>query len=139
MNISRRALLTAAVASMAGCSSRLNSKAPEPIRTPTQSESTNDILISNDTSGSVETTIEFVPDGENESALDLTVALDRGEDLVWAENTLLDEAGRITAASTGDAIERQTGEAKWPNDSGNIHTVYVATDDDGIDVQVWVV
>lgn len=135
---SRRLILSAAAVSLAGCQSRLPTGESDPTRTPTPDEPTQDVLLSNDRSEPVEATIEFVHDGDTDPVVDLTVQLEPGSDLAWAEATPFQHAGRATASFTSQSTDRMTAEADWPNDEADTHTLYVEIDESGIEATVWV-
>ena len=132
MTPDRRTLLAAAAGLLAGCAGLESGSTPtdrtetdppdtadgaDPTSTPSGGSRLEDLRVDNAGDEPRTLTVRFVPESGEETTLEFSLLVPPDERIVWENNPLLDEAGRVTAIA--DAGERGTveGELDWQGDA----------------------
>ena len=131
MTPDRRTLLAAAAGLLAGCAGLESGSTPtdrtetdspdatdgaEPTSTPSGGSRLEDLRVDNAGDEPRTLTVRFVPESGEETTLEFSLLVPPDEPIVWENNPLLDEAGRVTAIAEagGGTVE---GELDWQGDA----------------------
>ena len=131
MTPDRRTLLAATASLLAGCAGFESSSTPtdrtetdppdatdgaEPTSTPSGGPRLEDFRVDNAGDEPRTLTVRFVPESDEETTLEFSLLVPPDERIVWENNPLLNEAGRVTAIAEagGGTVE---GELDWQGDA----------------------
>jgi hypothetical protein len=131
MTPDRRTLLAAAAGLLAGCAGLESGSTPtdrtetdppdatdgaDPTSTPSGGSRLEDLRVDNAGDEPRTLTVRFVPESGEETTLEFSLLVSPDERIVWENNPLLDEAGRVTAIAEagGGTVE---GELDWQGDA----------------------
>lgn len=117
MTRARRELVAGSLALLAGCTRLTSSDDAANTTNPPEDYSLPDLRIYNERDRAAAVTVRWIPEDQEEPTMELLVRVPSDDVLVWNENPLLGEPGRMTAAADDGSGDPRWDERDWSGDT----------------------